>query len=100
MTTLKYKKLKIRKRHFCHACLRKFDPDTEMFYFFCVDGGDFGSGYVCLSCDEIFKLKKISEWERGEVSNFLDRDQTPEDYLTKIKIKNRELINLFSKYET
>lgn len=90
-TTLKYTLVKIRKPHYCDACLRKFKVNTQMFYFFVVDNGDSNTGYVCDTCDKILKHfqkhDNCFEWEHGEIDNCLDKGQTPEDYLNELTKK-------------
>lgn len=85
MTTLQYKLVTIRKPHKCFGCLRKFEPGSKMFYWFGVDGSDHNSGYACETCEEIMSINNYDEWYEGDVLNCLNKDQTPEQYLTEIK---------------
>ena len=54
-TTLKHRKVKIRKPHFCHGCLRKAPIGAEIRYYVGITEGDFNTSYWCEVCDAYVK---------------------------------------------
>ncbi len=86
-TTLKYKLVKTRKRHLCFSCLRRFEPNVKMYYWFCVYSGQSNSGYTCKMCHEIINLLHVPGDEdiiEGYVKEMLNEGETPETLLNDI----------------
>lgn len=83
--TLSYKQVKTKKRHLCFSCLRYFPLNTLMYKWSCIYEGDFNYGYTCSTCDELHELSGENEFEEGFVREGLDKNQTPEQLLEKIK---------------
>lgn len=62
ITILTDKNVIIRKERQCFGCYRKFPKGTEMHYQTNIYEGEFGSHYLCLTCEE---LRDFSEKEDG-----------------------------------
>lgn len=79
--------VKIRKPHQCFSCFRKFEPGTEMRYWCGIYDGDFGSVYSCKACNEIMDRCEPDDdgYPEGFVAYMLEKDQTPEQLLEKMK---------------
>lgn len=88
-----YKKVTIRKPHLCYGCARIFAPPTQMFHNKYVADGEFGSIYMCLTCDQIMDYEKYcsgeTEFPEFWVSDGLNRSlkETAETQLEYFKNK-------------
>lgn len=89
-TCLTYKTVKIRKQQMCFSCLRKFEKGTNLKYQTGVYDGSFYSIYTCLTCDEIIHINHRKhhedEFPEGYTLECLDKGETPEDYLNRLKM--------------
>jgi hypothetical protein len=87
ITILKDKHVKIRKEHMCFSCYRKFPIGTIMHYGTYVDDKIY-SLYTCSTCEQIMDLEKDeTEFKYGYVNNELNKNETPEQLLEKLKSK-------------
>lgn len=84
-TTLKDKEVKIKKERQCFSCYRKFPIGTTMHYWAGIYEGDFSSVYLCLTCQKIMDADSENEFPEGFVYDCLDKGETPEQYLEKLK---------------
>lgn len=50
---LRYKRVKIRKHHFCWGCARDFKPPASMLLEVVVDAGKIENIYFCPTCEGI-----------------------------------------------
>lgn len=93
-TTLKYKKVITRVGHICFSCHRRFPSRSEMIIWSCIYEGDFNSGYTCMTCEEILKLSEDhgEGFPDGFVNEGLERGETPEIMLERLKKEEYELL--------
>lgn len=93
MTSLEYKTVKTKKPHQCNGCFRDFPAGIEMKYWATAYEGTVGSGYWCMTCDEISRNCKDDFWD-GYPDGFVDemtRDgETPEQVLERLKASKTE----------
>lgn len=85
-TCLKSKNVKILKPRICFACQRKFPVGSKMNYYVGIFDGDFQTSYSCPACVEIMNAFESPDgYEEGFVKEMLEKDQTPEQYVEKMK---------------
>lgn len=88
-TSLQHKIVKPQKDRQCIMCFRVTKKGQPMYYSAGVFDGEFQSHYCCLTCDAIFEIysRRYREYEfdAGWVADGLNKGETPEDYLKKLK---------------
>jgi hypothetical protein len=65
---LSEKIVKTKKPHFCFACSRSFPAGSTMKYQANIFDGDFGSLYVCETCQELMDKANDYLWDDFEMS--------------------------------
>ena len=94
--TVKSKLVNTKKKHRCFSCERVFPENTKMHYWVGTIEGDFCASYCCDTCNQIMKLDPFPSdgyYPEGYVLNSLDKNQTPEEYLSTqyLQSKNQKL---------
>ena len=79
--------IKTRKERRCTSCLRMFQPGTQMEHWAGVGDGVFMHYYACPTCQEILKGLDDNIFYTGEVADLLEKGETPEEMLEKMKVK-------------
>lgn len=87
-TTLTDKTIVTRIEHLCFSCHRRFPKGTTMRYWSGLYEGDFNSVYNCMTCQEIMNMDSENEYPDGYVNDSLNKGETPEQYLQRLKLNN------------
>jgi hypothetical protein len=86
--TIKSKKVCTKKIHRCFSCERGFPAKTQMHYWVGLFEGQFCDSYSCVTCDEIMAMDRSTyPFEYGYVNEGKSGDETPEEFLEKLKLK-------------
>ena len=91
MTSLTDKIVTTRKPHLCHGCGDLFPAGTQMRYWSGIYEGDFNSGYMCTTCDEIMPLCRDDYWDgypEGFVNEMKEDGETTQQVLERLKSGN------------
>lgn len=83
MYNISHKKVKTRKPHICHGCVRLFPKNTEMIYSTSVDSSQISSVYWCNDCEEFLSSlpmeEQREEFYEGDLLNY-------EEYRAKLNV--------------
>jgi len=85
---------KTRKPHLCEMCLRRIPAGSPAVSMAGIsEDNDFYHGYMCTTCDQITDTDAHDPWYFGDVAEILEKGQSPEDLLSKIKQEEWERIS-------
>lgn len=87
-TTLTNKIVKIKKERKCFSCYRTFSIGEEMNFWTGIYEGSFNSCYSCLTCIKIMDMDTETEFPEGYVHEMLNKGETPEEALIRLKQNN------------
>lgn len=78
MTTLRDKKVKIRKPHRCWGCAKSFESGSEMYNVVQVYDQEISSTYWCMSCLKIWNDLRYDDdregWRLGELAQYVNEN--------------------------
>lgn len=77
---------KTRKSHLCEMCHRQILIGSSAISVAGIsEDNDFFHGYMCITCDQITHTDTRDPWYFGDVVEYLEKGETPEGLLTKLK---------------